>query len=48
MMNNLLNAIVIAVLVTTFILGSAGQVSWPEPSATSGASVVAEIVPAPK
>ena len=46
MMSNILNAIVIVTLVATFILGSVGQVSWPEPSAALGVTV-AELLPAP-
>ena len=45
MMSNILNAIVIIVLVATFIFGSVGQVSWPEPSAPLGVSV-ADTLPA--
>jgi hypothetical protein len=44
MMSNILNAIVIVVLVATFIFGSVGQVSWPEPSAMLGVTV-AEMLP---
>jgi hypothetical protein len=47
MMSNILNAIVIVVLVGTFIFGSVGQVSWPEPSAVLGVTV-AEMLPASK
>jgi hypothetical protein len=45
MMSNILNAIVIVALVATFIFGSVGQVTWPEPSAALGVSV-AELLPA--
>ena len=44
MMSNILNAIVIVVLVTTFIFGSVGKVSLPQANASLGVAV-ADMVP---
>jgi len=44
MMSNILNAIVIVVLVTTFVFGSVGEVTLPQATASLGVSV-ADMVP---